>query len=359
VDVDQAYAVADIETREVGRLAGPRVGSAPLLIATLAALAAGIETAYVFLTTHRTTAPGACAFIDGRSYCAMAEGRLGYSPFSRRILVPDLVRLLHASTVANRFEAVQLAGLVAAVVAVGILAARAGRELGLVPVWSRVAAVVAGALCLLSPYGTRLVKFAPVLVDQPANALGAWTIVALTAGRSRRQVLLAVVLAVATVLTRESWALPLAAAALAAASGRWRARLRTAAPVATACVVTRVVVAALPYAGVQLSPLAVARMRVDAYTHLHALVDLAYQLGYAVGLLPLAVVLAARGEAGARCHRWWSLWWRPPRSTSPRAWWGGRTWGGSPPPPFPSWRRRPHRLWWPVVAGSGWRGAPA
>lgn len=237
----------------------------------------------------RNPEPGACALGDGQSYCRMAEGALAYSPFSRRLLIPAAVRVLGFLSVADRFQIFDVLGLLVASVMVGYLARCVARERGIqepsIP-WVIAAAVL---VFLVSPYGVRMMRFAPVLVDLPALGLGLLATVSLaTAGRL--SLLTAPAASALAVLAREAWAPLLITMAAALVAARTRART-AAALVIAACGMALVVGLRSPHLGPDLSPVRVGLSRLRYYSGTHGLNDLTYQLTLGVGLFPLLLVL--------------------------------------------------------------------
>lgn len=211
------------------------------------------------------------------------------SPFSRRVLDPQLVRLLHFSSVANRFELLDLVGLAVAAVVVFILAVLVGKELRLPGQLLAPSGAMAAGIFLCSPYAVRMTKFAPVLVDEPAIAIGTLTVLALLAS-DRTALFVAPPLALLAALTRESWIAPVAGAALVIAVLREGRRLAVALTLSAAAL-GGLIGLAQAHLGKSLSALDVATGRFRYYSHAHGQADLAYQLALGVGLVPLLLLL--------------------------------------------------------------------
>src|ERR1700674_4160453 len=81
-------------------------------LATAAALVATIAVGWTLITGRTITRAHGWVF-DGESYCAMAAGGRGNTPFSHRIVVPAFVRLLSRGSLTGRFRAVDLVALAA------------------------------------------------------------------------------------------------------------------------------------------------------------------------------------------------------------------------------------------------------
>jgi hypothetical protein len=144
---------------------------------------------------------------DGQGYCNIAEGRRADAPYHRRILLSLVVRALtpHLGTVVQRFFVLNVLAALAVSALTALLVRRMARGIG--RPW---AALLAGALMALNPYTWHWVLSYPVITDVAATALLlGWVLLALR-GSS-----LTVPLAAALVLTRDSYAVPLAFGAVA------------------------------------------------------------------------------------------------------------------------------------------------
>ena len=155
----------------------------------------------------------------------MADGHLAERPFSRRPLVPAVVRSLAPfGTLGGRFFAVNLFGTLATIVGLWFITATAIRRAGRSVAEARLAATAACSLYALSPFSFRLTTVAPVLTDN--FAAGAFTLWLACVQRSSQRVsLIAPILAAVAVLTRDAAILPIAATScLSVALGlqRWR-----------------------------------------------------------------------------------------------------------------------------------------
>jgi hypothetical protein len=118
--------------------------------------------AWQAVTAERIARAGGCGF-DGEQYCAAARGLRIDAPYSRRPLVPHLVRLLHLGSVLDRFVVVDLVALAVAAVLAGVLVVRLSGSVD--------AAVVAGCLLLLQPLTVHAALTYPAATDPVALAL--------------------------------------------------------------------------------------------------------------------------------------------------------------------------------------------
>jgi hypothetical protein len=155
------------------------------------------------IATLSTAGNAGCAFIDGRSYCAVARGQLAPEPFNRRPLVPLLVRLVQPGGVVSGFRFWSLLALGLLVAGVAKLTADLTRIVA-EPRRARTAGIIAASLVLLMPHGVRLAWIYPVLTDIASMALGVGWLVVL----SSRWPKLAPLVALMAILCREQWALP-------------------------------------------------------------------------------------------------------------------------------------------------------
>ena len=179
--------------------------------------------AWQAFTTGRIERADGCGF-DGEQYCAAARGERIAPPYSRRPLVPLLVRGLRVGTVLDRFVAVNLIGLAVAAWLVGVLVLRlagdAARSRALP------AAVVAGCLVLLQPLTVHGAFAYPAATDSVALALALGWLVLLLGGRPWLSLPVAVLL----VLTREAWGTVVVAVVVVDAlldRSRWRLAVAT------------------------------------------------------------------------------------------------------------------------------------
>lgn len=157
---------------------------------------------------------GHCGF-DGYFYCAMAKGHATILPYNHRVLTPWLVHLLEpvGGSILSRFLFIDLLAAALAAGAVAVLIHRFTDNRG--------AAVAGGALLLLNPWTWHISLSYPALTDETALALGLWWLVVVLGDRLQP---LAVPLAAAAVLARESWLAPIAVVCLLLALDRTRDR---------------------------------------------------------------------------------------------------------------------------------------
>lgn len=135
------------------KLTGPKV---------LAALSAGGATAIVVfqaITTHWIDRNNHCGF-DGTLYCAMANGQRVIEPYSRRVLLPFIVRLLHFGPMLIRFEAVNIVCVLISCVVVGIVAVKLSTSK------DRAGGILAGSLLAISPWTFHIVFSYPAVTDE-------------------------------------------------------------------------------------------------------------------------------------------------------------------------------------------------
>jgi hypothetical protein len=184
------------------------------------------------LTTGRIEEAEGCGF-DGAHYCAVAEGEAVPGPFSRRPLVPWLVRALSAGPVLDRFLAVDVVALGAAAALTALLVSRLApdapraRRRGL--------GVVVACVLLLQPLTAHAAFAYPAQTDAVALALAlGWLVLLL----DRRWASLP--MAVLLCLAREAWG-PVVVAVVAVDvlldRSRWRVAVATVAGAAGAVLV--------------------------------------------------------------------------------------------------------------------------
>lgn len=198
------------------------------IIGALLLTAAGVV--YQFATAQRISIVDGCGF-DGSQYCQMAAGQLATEPFSRRILLPGIVRGLGLSG-ADGFAIVNALFLLAGLAAFVYLSV-IGLGLRRAPLAGPAAALA--ALVFLSNRNTiHLYLSYPALTDFLALLFLLVGCVALIRMSSDvRWSLLAAGAAFAGALTRENLAVILGAAAVAAALTR-TVRWMTVVPIAGA-----------------------------------------------------------------------------------------------------------------------------
>jgi hypothetical protein len=247
------------------------------------------------------TVPGGC-YLDGVSYCAMAAGHAGYSPFSRRVLVPWLVGLLHFGSVIDRFRIVDGVAVlgIAAIVAVLVLAV--ARELGATRNATWWMAGGAGAISVATPFAVRYVVFNPAYTDAVALAFGTAALATITWRPAGARVWVkrcaAAIFTALAVLSREAWLLPLVGATIVFGDGEpgvaWTRRLEAMAPVAVVGAGAFLIDLLHPYAGPRYDQLAESATLLERYLlHAGGTAALAWSLLFAVGLLPIWLVLSA------------------------------------------------------------------
>lgn len=232
-----------------------------------------------------------CAAIDGESYCAMAEGHLAASPYNRRVLVPQMVRLLSFGSVTLRFRIVAMLSIVALVIATFCLARLLAGRLGAQRAAAIDAGIIAASIVVLNPWAIRQAWFLPVRTDPTAAALGVGAIALLFTHRRRPEQIGAVAAALC-VLAREAWALPLALTAVVLILD---SRKRAGALVLGALAVAAVIIVLQPTSGPQASPIRDAGYQLK--THLGSPTDaleLIWNLVFPLGLLILFVLSTAR-----------------------------------------------------------------
>lgn len=182
-----------------------------------------------------------CAFSDGRSYCLTARGDAGFQPFSRRPLVPVLVRLFHPGGTTLGFRLWAVVGLVLLAVTVAVLTARLTSTVS-DPRLARPLALVAASTVVIMPHGIRLAWVYPVFTDLEAMALGALWVLLLTG----RRPYLAPALALGVVLCREQWVV---AVLVVAGCLLWRRRFLLCAAHVGAGVLAAVIDVVFPHSG--------------------------------------------------------------------------------------------------------------
>jgi hypothetical protein len=249
------------------------------------------DAAWALIAVRLNSAPEGCLFGDGKSYCRIAVGQIAAAPFNRRILAPWLVRLIYFGSLASRFAILDLAGLASAAVATVLLGRLFARSIGVSDRVALAVGMAAAATATISPYAVRDIRYAPTLVDDPALGLGLFALLAILTAKRRSDVAVAAALSLAAMLTRESWGLPLSAAAIISARPWAREGRRMGPPVAVILVVAAggALQGTLPYSGSTVSPLRVALQRVSYYGSIHGVSDLIYQVTMATGGL-LALV---------------------------------------------------------------------
>jgi hypothetical protein len=238
-----------------------------------------------------------CAYGDGESYCAMAMGHRGFLPFSRRVLAPAIVRLMSLGSVTQRFRALDLVSLVVAAALTAILTRRVARSFGATPQLASAGAVIAAAVVLLSPYGTRIALFDPVTTDLPALALGLGWLVLATGPRGAAR-WWAVPIGALAVLAREAWFLPIAAGAVASLALPDRQVRPVIAQIVAAGAAG---VFALTRPGTPLGPSSSELARILVQRHFgsaQGLVGLGWAMLFALGLFPLLFLVLPRVRKG-------------------------------------------------------------
>jgi hypothetical protein len=189
------------ETKNSGVLRALAIGSAGAAVA--AVIWTMVESSLIFVNGTW------CAYGDGESYCAMARGHPGVYPFSGRIVMPAIVRLIHYGSLSARFRAVGMASLVLAAIATFALGRIAASRVGASPAQARDIGVIAGSLTVVMVWGVKAVWSEPVLTDTTATAFGVATVALIFSNRDRLLPWIGIATAL-TVCTRETWAVPLA-----------------------------------------------------------------------------------------------------------------------------------------------------
>ncbi len=247
-------------------------------VATALAVAAVVHLAIV-------TERNGCIFTDGDNYCRMVRGGDGDAPFSRRPVIPAIVSVLpHSWSVVTRFEVIAVLSAVIVVVGTFALTYRLIPADPALRTRRLVAALAVADLVAVSPHTFRLAFSVPVLVDLPASALGLCWVLLLLA-RRRAATIAAVLCTVPLILTREAWALPLAAVVVRLAFLR---RWWTAGSIAVLVAVSALVGTLLPHA--RPYPLS-GELRLGwTFLKMHPGSPI-WRLGLGVGLLPAILVL--------------------------------------------------------------------
>lgn len=146
--------------------------------------------------------------VDGAYYCELVRGGTTREPYSHRILVPALVRVVFPSlTPPAGFFAVNLLALAAIGAATAVLTRRVASALGAAASRSAAAAAAAGSVSVASLMAFKFTAYDPVLIDHVATALLLWWIVAATTQRRGLQ-LGGAVLGALAILTKESAIIP-------------------------------------------------------------------------------------------------------------------------------------------------------
>ncbi|HVA20903.1 MAG TPA: hypothetical protein VNN74_02260 [Candidatus Micrarchaeia archaeon] len=185
-------------------------------------IAAGISVAVALIAVVRTlllaghiNANGGLGY-DGINYDGMVRGVVQPAPWGQRIVLPELIRLLHlpSQDIPRAFLLVNMAALAAIVAGAFILARRLALAGGADPVRARAAALIVGSLLISMTAGFRWIWFYPVLVDPFASALGVWWYASATTPSRTRQ-WLGVPLAGLAAATHQFWGPIIVAGALA------------------------------------------------------------------------------------------------------------------------------------------------
>ncbi len=190
-----------------GPRASARVERSRSEVLRLLALATGFLSAafvaFTVVTGNRIGWNGGCGD-DGLQYCQMASGEVVFRPWSRRILLPFLVRVLSFGHdhVPGIFLALNLIALAAIAAGAFVLTSRLGRHLGADEGRLRLMAWLSSFLIILMPFGFHWISFYPTLVDPFAAALMLWWFLAATA-RDRWARWASIALALLAVIARE------------------------------------------------------------------------------------------------------------------------------------------------------------
>ena len=117
----------------------------------------------------------------------MARGQVATRPWSRRLLLPLVIRVLPVSSaqVPRAFLVLNLLSLAAMAVGTGLLTWRLARRIHAERSRAQMAAVVSGLLLFLMPLGFHWTAFYPTLVDVFAAALTLWWLLTSTATNPR------------------------------------------------------------------------------------------------------------------------------------------------------------------------------
>lgn len=242
-----------------------------------------------------------CAYGDGISYCAMARGHEGYLPFAHRPLLPLVVRVLHFGSLPARFRLVDLVSMAVIAWLTALLTRRLAAARGVAGRARTAGGAFAGALVLLSPEVMHITFWNPVGTDQAALALGlTWLVLATSPSPPRRW--WAAPAAAAAVLTREAWALPIMAGAVATLALTPRATRQV---VAQLVVTVGAAGVAMTRPGIPYDPDIARTVRIMIRIHFgsggRGFADLVWALLFTVGVLPaLLWTRSSPGDAAAR-----------------------------------------------------------
>ena len=138
---------------------------------------------------------------DGVLYCNMASGALATTPYSRRPLVPWIVRfVVRPGTLLERFLVVDIVALVVAAAVMGALVSHLTRDVE--HLWRRRSGIAVG-MCILAvtPWTLRFSLSYPSNTDAGALALGLCFVLLVM----RDRIWLAVLVGFAACLAREEW----------------------------------------------------------------------------------------------------------------------------------------------------------
>jgi len=253
------------------------------LVAWALALVTAAAVVWQAFTTGRIEQADGCGF-DGEQYCAAARGERIAPPYSRRPLVPLLVRALRLGSVLDRFLVVDLVALAVAAFLVGVLVVRLAGDAAR----SRAvaAAVVAGCLVLLQPLTVHAAFAYPAATDPVALALALGWLVLLLGGRPWLSLPVAVLL----VLARESWG-PVVVAVVVVDALLDRSQWRLAVVTAVACAGAVAVDFLQPSAGTSMSTVQVVKTWLRAHFGSGGgLARLVWMTVTGLGLVPLLLV---------------------------------------------------------------------
>jgi hypothetical protein len=286
-----------------------RPPTAVLTVLTVVAGAVLVASIAVSLfSSSRVEWNGGCGD-DGREYCRMARGLEARRPWSRRFLLPSIVRVLDL----GRDHAV-VSFLVANVLALAIVAAaaalltlRLAQMLAADRSRARWAAALSAAVTSLFPFAFHWTLFYPVLVDDFSLAFAvAWFLLATSTSPSLRWA--AVGPAGLAVISRESWLLVIACGVIArVAVERRRSSVQIGAvtlAVIAGCGAWAFTRKGLPNPSSEdIVPYAEAHLR-RWFSSVYGLKELTWLVLFSLGLLPLLLlrklsVVAALWRAGS------------------------------------------------------------
>jgi hypothetical protein len=234
-------------------------------------------------TTGRIEQAGGCGF-DGEQYCGAARAERIAPPYSRRPLVPLLVRALRLGSVLDRFLVVDLVALAVAAWLVGVLVLRLAGEASRSRALA--AAVVAGCLVLLQPLTVHAAIAYPAQTDSVALALALAWLALLLGGRPWLSLPVAVLL----VLARESWG-PVVVAVVVVDALLDRSRWRLAVVTSVAALGAVAVDLVQPFAGTSMSAVQVVKTWLRAHVGSGGgLARLFWMTLTGLGLVPLLLV---------------------------------------------------------------------